>query len=67
LHTNLAFCYTKKKAYEKAIKAADNAIEVDATNSKAFYRKAQAYLDQHKFEESTECFKQAIKLAPQNR
>lgn len=40
LYTNLAFCYTKKKQYEKAIKAADQAIEMDPSNSKAFYRKA---------------------------
>lgn len=46
LHTNLCYCFTKKKCYEKAIKAANTAIEIDPSYAKAHYRMAQTYLDQ---------------------
>ena len=67
LLTNQAFCFFKKKAYEKAIKAADSAIEADPTHAKAYFRKAQVWKEQNEFEKSTESFKQAIKLAPQDK
>lgn len=66
IYTNLAFCMIKKAQPSKAIKAAQNAIEVDSTNFKAFYRLAQAYKDLNDFDNSTTSFKQAISLQPQD-
>ena len=42
LYTNNAFCLIKKDQFEKAIKAAEDAIAVDPTHFKAYYRMAQA-------------------------
>ena len=64
LYTNLAFCMIKKNQPSKAVKAAQNAIEIDSTNAKAFFRQAQAYKDLHDFDNSTASFKQAISLQP---
>ena len=64
LYTNLSFCLLKKDQAEKAIKAAENAIEADPGNFKAHYRMALAWKHLNGFEASTESFKQAIKLAP---
>lgn len=67
LYTNLAHCMIKKKLPEKAVKAAQNAVDADQTNFKAFYRLAQAYQDLHDFDQSSENFKKAISLQPQDR
>ena len=40
---------------------------MDKDNFKAYFQKAQAWKALHDFDKSADCFKQAIKLAPQDR
>lgn len=40
---------------------------MDPNNFKAFYQKAQAWKTKNEFDKSADCFKQAIRLAPQDR
>ena len=44
IYLNICSCLTKLNCKEDAIYAADQALEIDQTNPKAHYRKAQAYL-----------------------
>jgi len=46
-YLNLAACYLKLQKWDKAIHNATEALRIDAKNSKALFRRAQAYI-QHK-------------------
>ncbi|KAF5831361.1 hypothetical protein DUNSADRAFT_13203 [Dunaliella salina] len=63
---NLAAANLKLKDYREAIKNCDKALEVDPNNTKALYRRAQAFLAQGDTVEAEQDVKSALLLAPKD-
>lgn len=64
LYLNLAQCYLKLENWEQAIRYASDALQVDANNSKALFRRASAYEAKKEFEKSMDDLKRSDELSP---
>ena len=64
---NMSLMHYKLKDYEKAHKAADQVLEVDESNPKALYRRAQASTALTKYQEAKDDYKKAIQLNPKDK
>jgi peptidyl-prolyl isomerase D len=63
-NSNLALCYMHQMEWQKVIKCATNAIKLDATNAKLYYRRGSAYLHTNAIDNAVEDLETALKLAP---
>lgn len=68
LHSNSALIQIKTRAFDDALKSANNAVEIadiaDADKAKAYYRKALASIGLKDDEQALKDLEEAIKLAP---
>lgn len=64
LNLNLSLCHLKRNDIQKAIKAAQEAIQLNNQNPKAFFRLALAYKENSELDLAIENIKEAIKLSP---
>lgn len=67
LNNNLAMMHLKLKDYSSAIEKCDKALELEGSNVKALFRRAQAYGGRFDFEEANADVKKLLELDPKNR
>mmetsp|Transcript_21885 Transcript_21885/g.70470 ORF Transcript_21885/g.70470 Transcript_21885/m.70470 type:complete len:507 (+) Transcript_21885:76-1596(+) len=67
LLSNRAFAYVKTEAFGLAIADAGQALELDASYPKAYYRRGSALIGLGKFQEALKDFRQAVKLQPKSK
>jgi len=67
VYSNLAMAYLRLEKPDKALQVCDKAIEIDANDSKLFFRKGLAYMAVAEFEKSKECLLISAKLDPRNK
>ncbi|EQC41602.1 hypothetical protein SDRG_01561 [Saprolegnia diclina VS20] len=67
LYLNLAQCYLKLEAYQKAVSNCKDALDLDATNTKALYRRAIAYEKLKDYEKAHTDITEAHRLTPDDR
>jgi len=65
-YSNLAACYLKLKKYEKARDNCTEVLKIEKENTKALYRRGQAYYYLKEFELAKQDLTQASKLEPNN-
>lgn len=63
---NLAAVYNNQKNFADAIKSCGKALEVDASNVKALFRRAQAFNETKEYEQSKKDLTKALELEPNN-
>lgn len=59
---NRSFCYERLKQYDKALKDADRAVQIEFAWPKGHFRRGRALLGQLKYAEAEEAFRQVLKL-----
>jgi len=64
---NAALCYLKAKQFVDAIKFASKAIEDEPKNSKAFYRRATAYMEIAEFKKAKSDLDSAQQIDPEGK
>ncbi|KAK9830747.1 hypothetical protein WJX74_005104 [Apatococcus lobatus] len=64
---NLAACHLRLKQFKDARAACDKVLEFDATNVKALYRRAQAWMGSQDYLEAEQDIKQALERDPANK
>lgn len=64
---NDAACKLKFKDYKQAVKLCTKVLELESTNVKALYRRAQAYMNLADLEEAEIDIKKALEIDPNNR
>ncbi|KAK3154129.1 hypothetical protein QOZ80_2BG0186510 [Eleusine coracana subsp. coracana] len=64
---NNAACKLKLKDYKEAKELCTEVLELDSTNVKAFYRRAQAYIGLVDLDLAEEDIKRALEIDPENR
>eukprot|EP00270_Netrium_digitus_P011516 TRINITY_DN366_c0_g1_i4.p1 TRINITY_DN366_c0_g1~~TRINITY_DN366_c0_g1_i4.p1 ORF type:complete len:207 (+),score=83.13 TRINITY_DN366_c0_g1_i4:2946-3566(+) len=64
---NDAACKLKLKEYKEAVKLTSKVLETEASNVKALYRRAQAYIQQEDYDLAEWDVKKALDLDPDNR
>ncbi|OQR83021.1 hsp70-like protein [Achlya hypogyna] len=67
LYLNLAQCYLKMEAFAKAVSNCKDALDLDATNTKALYRRAIAYEKLKDYESAHRDITEAFRLTPDDR
>mmetsp|Transcript_27320 Transcript_27320/g.55833 ORF Transcript_27320/g.55833 Transcript_27320/m.55833 type:complete len:496 (+) Transcript_27320:210-1697(+) len=67
LFANRAFCQVKLENYGSAIIDATEAITLDPTYIKGYYRRGTAYLALHKLKQAKADFREAVKIEPGNK
>eukprot|EP00287_Rhodomonas_sp_CCMP768_P005404 CAMPEP_0196724084 /NCGR_PEP_ID=MMETSP1091-20130531/6096_1 /TAXON_ID=302021 /ORGANISM="Rhodomonas sp., Strain CCMP768" /LENGTH=498 /DNA_ID=CAMNT_0042066179 /DNA_START=60 /DNA_END=1556 /DNA_ORIENTATION=- len=67
LYANRAFCHVKLENYGSAIIDATEAITLDPTYIKGYYRRGTAYLALHKLKQAKADFREAVKIEPGNK
>jgi len=67
LYANRAFCHVKLENYGSAIIDATEAITLDPTYIKGYYRRGTAYLALHKLKQARADFREAVKIEPANK
>eukprot|EP00731_Ephydatia_muelleri_P031993 Em0023g500a len=67
LFLNLAACYLKLNDATKALQQCDEALKLDGTKVKAYFRKGQACQQLQEYEEAIEAFNEVLRLEPDNR
>eukprot|EP00246_Nothoceros_aenigmaticus_P003382 TRINITY_DN1451_c0_g1_i1.p1 TRINITY_DN1451_c0_g1~~TRINITY_DN1451_c0_g1_i1.p1 ORF type:complete len:595 (+),score=183.93 TRINITY_DN1451_c0_g1_i1:170-1954(+) len=65
-YTNNAACKLKLKSYHDAVKLATKALEVDSSNVKALFRRAQGYIEIADYDLAEWDIKKALELEPKN-
>lgn len=60
-------CPTQPKQLDATIRNCDEALKLDADNTKVLYRRAAAYEAKKNFEAAEQDLKQALKLAPEDK
>lgn len=65
-YLNIAACHLKKPNYELAVKVCSKALELDAYNAKALYRRASAFIHLQEYDKAEEDLKRAAELEPTN-
>lgn len=66
-HLNLAMCYLKLHEHSQALENCDKALELDANNEKALFRRGEALFGMKEFERAREDFTRVTQLYPSNR
>jgi len=66
LYNNLALMNIKLKEFDKAIEVAKKAIDINFTNVKIWFRKAQAEYGVHNYQQALDDLKEALNLEPEN-
>eukprot|EP00743_Colponemidia_sp_Colp-15_P000545 GILK01000612.1.p1 GENE.GILK01000612.1~~GILK01000612.1.p1 ORF type:complete len:487 (-),score=107.14 GILK01000612.1:186-1595(-) len=66
-HLNLASCYLKTENFTQAVDNCTKALKLDATNTKALYRRGVARMHLGLFDESKADLYEAARRDPQNR
>ena len=67
LYNNLTLMNIKLKEFSKAVEVARKAIDINFTNVKIWFRKAQAEYGAHNYEQAQEDLKEALNLEPNKR
>eukprot|EP00743_Colponemidia_sp_Colp-15_P009626 GILK01010529.1.p1 GENE.GILK01010529.1~~GILK01010529.1.p1 ORF type:complete len:288 (+),score=71.58 GILK01010529.1:131-865(+) len=65
-HLNLAQCKLQQEDFDEVILQCKQALDLDATNVKAFYRMGTAYMAKDNFVDSKKYFNLAIEVDPNN-
>ncbi|KAE8296352.1 Peptidyl-prolyl cis-trans isomerase FKBP4 [Larimichthys crocea] len=66
-HLNLAMCYLKLQEPNQALESCDKALELDASNEKALFRKGEALFGMKEFDRAKDDFQQVVQLYPANK
>jgi tetratricopeptide (TPR) repeat protein len=66
-HLNIAACLLKLKEYTNVLEATNHALKIDANNVKALFRRAQALVQLHRWDEADELLLAAAHLEPSNK
>jgi FK506-binding protein 4/5 len=66
-YLNLALCSLKLQDYVKCVGECDKALNFDANNEKALFRKGQAEFARQNFEEARNLFQHVISINPENK
>lgn len=66
LHSNLAMCQIKNCNYDMAIINCTKCLEIDQSNVKALFRRAQARTGRNEYDEALEDYRTALKFDPSN-
>lgn len=66
LYSNRAMCQLKMQQYDDVLKSCDKAIELDANNQKALYRRMLAYSYQNNHTDALLAGEQLLELNPRN-
>ncbi|XP_076376321.1 cyclophilin 40 [Megalopta genalis] len=64
---NLAAVKLKKKKYREALKLCTDVLQMDKNNSKALFRKSQAYMGLNEYDYGLRELKQALQGSPNNK
>ena len=64
LNLNLALAYTKLEKLDNALRAADEALAIDASSTKGLFRRASIYYEQKKYDEAKRDIAKALEAAP---
>ncbi|XP_076589147.1 peptidyl-prolyl cis-trans isomerase FKBP4 [Chaetodon auriga] len=66
-HLNLAMCYLKLQEPNQALESCDKALELDASNEKALFRRGEALFGMKEFDRARDDFQQVVRLYPANK
>uniref|UniRef100_A0A671VQE1 peptidylprolyl isomerase n=2 Tax=Sparus aurata TaxID=8175 RepID=A0A671VQE1_SPAAU len=66
-HLNLAMCFLKLQEPNQALESCDKALELDASNEKALFRRGEALFGMKEFDKARDDFQQVIQLYPANK
>lgn len=66
-HLNLAMCFLKLQEPNQAQENCDKALELDASNEKALFRRGEALIGMKEFGRARDDFQQVIQLYPNNK
>ncbi|KAG7332963.1 hypothetical protein KOW79_003098 [Hemibagrus wyckioides] len=66
-HLNLAMCYLKLQEPSSALENCDKALELDANNEKALFRRGEALFVMKEFDQARGDFQRVIQLYPTNK
>ncbi|XP_018611467.2 peptidyl-prolyl cis-trans isomerase FKBP4 [Scleropages formosus] len=66
-HLNLAMCYLKLQEQNQALENCNKALELDANNEKAVFRRAEALFAMKEFERARDDFQKVTQLYPNNK
>eukprot|EP01080_Neovahlkampfia_damariscottae_P009926 gene9926-2247_t len=67
LYSNVSACYLKNSAYERAIECCTNALEINEKYVKCYFRRAKAYENLEKYEESLADLKKIKEIDVDNK
>lgn len=66
-HLNLAMCFLKLHEPNQALENCEKALELDAANEKALFRRGEALFGMKEFDRAKDDFQQVIQLYPANK
>lgn len=66
-HLNLAMCFLKLQESSQALENCDKALELDASNEKALFRRGEALFGMKEFERARDDFQHVVQLYPANK
>lgn len=66
-HLNLAMCFLKLQEPNQALENCDKALELDASNEKALFRRGEALFGMKEFDRAKDDFQQVVQLYPANK
>lgn len=66
-HLNLAMCFLKVQEPSQALENCDKALELDASNEKALFRRGEALFGMKEFDKAKKDFQQVVQLYPANK
>ena len=67
LNMNLGLAYLKMKNPEQALRYCNDALAIDASHTKALYRRASVYYEKKNWTAAAKDLKEAIKTAPDDK
>jgi tetratricopeptide (TPR) repeat protein len=65
-HLNVAACQLKLKEFTAVLESTNHALKIDEQNVKALFRRAQALIQLHRWDEADELLAAAIRIEPSN-
>ncbi|XP_069018871.1 peptidyl-prolyl cis-trans isomerase FKBP4 [Embiotoca jacksoni] len=66
-HLNMAMCFLKLHEPNQALENCNKALELDASNEKALFRKGEALFGMKEFDRARDDFQQVVQLYPANK
>lgn len=66
-HLNLAMCFLKLQEPNQALESCDKALEMDAANEKALFRRGEALFGMKEFDRAKNDFQRVVQLYPSNK